>query len=133
MRLPARDDRGDIILGWLTRISVILAAAGLVLFDAISVGTTAMTLSDQGSLAAREASETFQESGSLQLAYEAAVASALEADADTLVDATTFTVDPDNTVHLTVSRTADSILLFRWSRTAEWAEVERRARGRSVA
>ena len=125
-------DRGDIVLGWLTKITVVLGVAGLFLFDAISIGTTAMNLSDQGSLAAREASEVFQQSGSLQDAYDAAVASVKEADPQNEVDPKTFRVDADNTVHLTVSRTASSILLFRWDKTAGWAQLEREAVGRSV-
>ena len=35
-----------------------------------------------------------------------------------------FTVDPDGTVHLVVSREAPTLVLFRWDRTAEWAHVE---------
>ena len=125
-------DRGDIVLGWLTKIVVALGLAGLVLFDAISVGTTAMSLSDQGAYAAREASEVWQQTDSVQKAYDAAVAAATEQNPQTAVDPATFRIDQDNTVHLTVSRTATSILLYRWGRTAEWAELDREAAGRSV-
>lgn len=125
-------DRGDIVLGWLTKIVVVLGLAGLVLFDAISVGTTAMSLSDQGAYAAREASEVWQQTDSVQKAYDAAVAAATEQNPQTAVDPATFRIDQDNTVHLTVSRTATSILLYRWGRTAEWAELDREAAGRSV-
>jgi hypothetical protein len=47
--------------------------------------------------------------------------------------AKTFRIDEDNTVHFTIRRTADSILLFRWDRSAEWAKISREASGRSVA
>lgn len=127
-----RGDRGDIILGWLTKIVAILALAGLVLFDAISVGSTAMNLSDQGAYAARQASEVWQQTDSVQKAYEAAWAAATEQNSQNVVDPATFRIDDDDRVHLTVSRTASSILLYRWGRTAEWAELEREASGRSV-
>lgn len=129
---PAPTDRGDIILGWLTKLAVVLGAAGIVLFDAISVGTTAMNLTDQGGYAAREASEVWQQTGSIQQAYDAAVASAVKQNPDNMVDTGSFRIDADNTVHLRISRTADSILLFRWDKTAGWAELDREAAGRSV-
>jgi hypothetical protein len=132
---PGGNDRqrGDIVLGWLTRIAVVLAIAGLGLFDAISVGTTAVSLSDQGNLAAREASEVWQSSDNVQAAYNAAVKSATEANPLNVVDPKTFSIDSDDTVHLTISRTATTIVLYHWGRTAEWAEISRTSQGRSVA
>lgn len=125
-------DRGDIILGWLTKLVVVLGVAGLFLFDAISLGTTAMNLSDQGSYAARQASEVWQTTNSMQEAYEAAAATATEQNAENVVVAKTFRIEEDNTVRFTIKRTADSILLFRWDKSAEWAKVSREAAGRSV-
>lgn len=129
---PAPNDRGDIILGWLTKITIILGVAGIFLFDAISVGTTAMSLTDQGGIAAREASEVWQQTGSIQRAYDAAAAAAVEQNPANEVAAGSFRIDADNTVHLRISRTASSLLLFRWDKTAGWAELDREARGRSV-
>ena len=126
-------DRGDIVLSWLTRIVVVLAIAGLGLFDAISVGTTAVSLTDQGNMAAREASEAWQTTDNVQAAYDAAVKAATEANPQNVVDPETFTIDQDNTVHLTVSRTATTILLYHWGRTAGWAELSRDGKGRSVS
>ena len=125
-------DRGDIVIGWLTKIVVVLGLAGLVLFDAISVGTTAVNLTDQGQHAAREASDVWQNTGSVQKAYDAAVASAVDLNPANVVDPETFRIDPDNTVHLKLGRTATTILLHHWDRTATWAVLEREAKGRSV-
>jgi hypothetical protein len=127
-----RSDRGDIVIGWLTKIVVGLGLAGLVFFDAISVGTTAVNLTDQGQHAAREASDVWQTTGSVQEAYDAAVASAKDQNPANVVDPATFRIDPDDTVHLRVGRTATTIVLYRWGRTATWAELEREAKGRSV-
>ncbi len=44
-----------------------------------------------------------------------------------------FTVDPDGTVHLVISRTADTMVIHRWDRIASWAEVRTTAKGRSVS
>lgn len=139
-RVPARDrhtgadrERGDIVLGWLTKIAIILFLAGLVLFDAISLGTTAVTLTDQGNYAAREASEVYQQTNDVQEAYLAAAAAASEQNGDNFVIPESFRVDTDNTVHLRVRRTATTILLYRWGRTAKWAVLERPGQGRSVS
>jgi hypothetical protein len=107
MRLLARlrasgpsttSDRGDIVMGWLTKIVAVLAVAGIGLFDAISIGTTAVTLTDQGSYAARDASETWKSTQNLQQAYNQAVASAIAQNRENVVDASTFRIDKDNTV-----------------------------------
>jgi hypothetical protein len=126
-------DRGDIVLSWLSKIVAVLALFGIVFFDAISVGSTAMNVSDQASYAAREASERWQETRSVQEAYEHAVEAAIEQNPLNVVDPKSFRIDADNTVHLRVSRTATTLVLFRWDRTAKWAVVERDAVGRSVA
>ena len=129
----AGPERGDIVLGWLTKIVVVLGIAGLGLFDAISIGTTAVNLTDQGNYAAREASERWQETQDVQAAYDAAVAAATEQNTQNVVNPKTFRIDADNTVHLTVGRTATTIVLYHWGRTAEWAELERTGTGRSVS
>jgi hypothetical protein len=36
-------------------------------------------------------------------------------------------------VHLTVTRTATTIVLYHWGRTAKWAELDRPGQGRSVS
>jgi hypothetical protein len=141
MRLSARlraargctCDRGDIVLGWLTRIVVVLGLAGIGLFDAISIGTTAVNLSDQGSYAAREASEVWQSTHSVQKAYDAAVEVATEQNPTNSIDTGSFRISEDNTVHLRIRREATTLILFRWDRTARWAQLEREAAGRSVA
>src|SRR3954468_19381752 len=114
------DDRGDIILGWLTRIAVFFGLAGLVLFDAISIGTTAMNVSDQGSVAAHDASEVWMSTKNVQLAYNAAVESAAKQDPSDVISTRDFKVDPDGTVHLTVSRTATTLVVFRIGPIKDW-------------
>jgi hypothetical protein len=45
-------ERGDIVLGWLVRLCVVILVAGLVLFDAISVGLAHMSVGDDAQAAA---------------------------------------------------------------------------------
>jgi hypothetical protein len=127
------DDRGDIILGWLTKLTVVLAIAGLGLFEAISIGTTIASVSDDGAYAAQQASSTWDDTKSLQKTYDAAVAAAAEQNPQDKVLVKGFSVDPDGTVHLRIARTARTLLLYRWSKTKPWTYIVRDAQGRSVA
>jgi hypothetical protein len=129
----AVDDRGGIVLGWLTKITVVLAVCGVFLFDGISVLSTQATVSDQGSYAARAASTAWEQTHDLQKAYDAAVAAAFEENAQNVVATKGFTADADGTVHLVISREAETLLLYRWSRTAKWTHVTSHAQGLDVS
>jgi len=126
-------DSGDILMSWLTKIVVVMAVAGIVVFEAVSVGVTATSMIDQGTYAAREASEAWQSTSSVQQAYDAALKVAVEANPQNAIDSASFRIDDDNTVHLTISRDATTLLLYRWDRTATWAELHREVSGRSIA
>jgi hypothetical protein len=127
------DERGGIVLGWVTRLVLFFSIAGVALFDAISIGTTAMTVADQGSTAAQAASEVWQTGNrDLQTAYDAAVASAAEQNGADVIATKDFKIDTDGTVHLTVSRTAPTLIVFRIGAIKSWTHVERRAQARSV-
>lgn len=125
-------DRGDIVMGWLTRLTVLFAVVGVGLFDAISVGTTTASVADQGQYAAQAASETWDGTHNVQAAYNAAVKAATEQDAQNEVSTKGFVIDPDGTVHLRISREARTLILYRWGRTAKWAKITRTAKARSL-
>ena len=127
-----RSERGDIVLTWLTKLAVIFGLAGIVLFDAISVGVTTSSVADQGSYAAREASETWGATKDLQKAYQTASSVAAERDSLNTVDPKSFTVEADGTVHLKISRTATTLVLDRIGPLKKLAHVEQTAAGRSV-
>jgi hypothetical protein len=126
------NERGDIVLGWITKLVVGFALAGVVLFDAMSVGTTMSAVADQGSFAARQAADTWSTTRDLQKAYLAASATATESNPLNVIDPKTFRVDPDGTVHLKISRTATTLVLYRIGFMKHLADVEQNAHGRSV-
>jgi hypothetical protein len=126
------DDRGGIVLGWLTRLAFFFSVAGLALFDAISIGVTATTVADQGSYAALQASEVWMTTKSVQQAYDAAVLAAAEENPANVVATRNFKVDEDGTVHLTMSRTATTLVIFRIGPIKDWAHIVRPASGKSV-
>ena len=129
---PVSGDRGGIVLGWLTKLTVGLALVGIVLFDAIAIGSTRATVADDGAFAAHEAADTWVETHDLQRTFAAATSAALERNATNEVSTKGFTVDPDGTVHLVISRTANTMIVYRWSRTAKWAEISTTAKARAA-
>lgn len=121
------------VLSWLAKITAVLGLVALVAFDGLAVASTTASVADQGSMAAREASEVWDATKNIQLAYNAAVASATEANPGNVVPTKGFSVDTDGTVHLVIRRESDTLLIHRWTRTAGWGMVEHEARGRSVS
>ncbi len=116
-------ERGDIVLGWLVRLCVVILVAGLVLFDAISVGLAHMSVGDDAQAAAQAAADSWHSHPDAQTAYDAAVAAIADRPADAAV-ADSFTVDADGTVRVRVDRTASTLMLFRVHRLAHYAGAD---------
>lgn len=127
------DDRGDIVLGWLTRVTLVLAVLGVIAFDAISIGTTRMTVQDQGDAAARAASETWLRTHDANASLAAATQSALEGNPLNVVIATSFRVEPDGTARFRIRRQASTLLVQRIGPLRKIATVSAPATGRSTA
>lgn len=126
------NERGDIVLSWLTKLAVIFGLAGIALFDGISVGVTHSSVADQGSFAAREASETWSATKDLQKAFLTASTVAAEQDSLNIVDPKSFRVDADGTIHLKISRTATTLVLYRIGPLKDLAWVQQDAAARSI-
>lgn len=120
---PGRDDSGGIVLGWLTKLVVVMALVGVLLFDGLSITTSRLSIEDQGFLAAREASSEWQRSGDVQLAYDAAVTAAIEANALNEVPPAAFAAAPDGTVDLDIRREAATLVVHRIGWIDDWALV----------
>lgn len=127
------DDRGDVIVSWLAKLVLVFGLVGVAGFDALSVALVPLSLADQSAAAARAASATWQQTGNAQYAYDQAVASALEADAGNSVSAASFSISPDDTVTLTVTRTPVTLLAHRIAPLAERLPRSQTADGRSVS
>ncbi len=120
---PVTSDRGDIVLGWLTKLVVVLSLLGLVGFDLISLGSTRFQAEDHAQSAVRAAARTWSGPASLQAAYEAAVAEVVQ-HGDT-IDPQSFSVAPDGTVTLTLLRTAPTLVVEKVPPLANYASVRR--------
>lgn len=117
-------DHGGIVLGWLVRLSVVLALAGLVAADGLSIAVTRMTTADDAAAAAAQAGAVWAQTRREDAAYAAAVDVARIADTDAVVPRSAFRVGPDGSVRLVVVRTARTLIASQVTLTARWAVVE---------
>lgn len=103
-------DAGSIVLGWLTKLTLVMAGFGLVAFDGISLVTTHFTAADKAGEAARAASaECVSSKGNVQRSYDAAYAVALEA--GDAIDTEGFSCLVDGAVRLTYRREAATLIM----------------------
>lgn len=117
------DDRGDIVLGWLTKLVASLTVLGVIGFDLISLGTTRFQAEDHAQSAVRAAHASYSSSKDLQAAYDAALAEVVE-HGDT-IDPQTFAIASDGTVTLTLHRTAPTMVVEKIAPLRTWADVQR--------
>ncbi len=116
-----RGDRGDIVVGWLVRLTVVLSVLGLLAFDGIALAVGRLQTEDRAQSAARVAVSTWAETKDVQRAYEAALA---RVDADSpgdTIEPTAFTVAPDGAVTLTLKHTSPTLLVEKLGATRAWA------------
>ena len=121
-------DRGDIVLGWLTRLTVTIAVLGVLAFDGVSLVKARFSAEDSAQTAARAAAEVFRDTHDVQKAYDAAYAVAVEHGAT--VDAPTFRPATDGSVTLTLRETAPTLVLRRVPPARGWADVAATVTGR---
>ena len=105
---PTPRDSGSIVIGWLARLIVVVAIAGVVLFDVISITAGHIGAEDDASQAATAASADYRANHSVQSAYNAAVDS-LPSSSETILTHG-FVIDSDGTVHLLLRRTIKTVL-----------------------
>lgn len=121
-RRASSADAGDIVLGWLTKITALLAVLGVIGFDAVSLGASFLHTEDAGQQAARRAAESYAGTKDLQAAYDAALLP-LMARGDT-IDPASFTVAPDGAVTLTLQHVTPTLLVERIPPLREYAVFE---------
>lgn len=120
---PVTSDRGDIVLGWLTKLVVVLSLLGVVGFDLISLASTRFQAEDHAQSAVRAAAAAWSGPLTLQAAYDAAVAEVVE-HGDT-IEAESFSVLPDGTVTLTLLRAAPTLVLEKVPPLEKHTQVRR--------
>lgn len=126
-RGPSGSDRGDIVLGWLTKVVASLALLGLIGFDAMSLAVARVQAEDSAQQAVRAAAATYASTRDLQAAYDSAVAKVAAA-GDT-IDPAGFGVASDGAVTLSLRRDAPTLLVEKVAPLRTYAEVVRTVTG----
>lgn len=106
-------DSGSIVVGWLTKLIVVLFLAGVVLFDFVSVGVARMTASDDANTAAQAAACDWWHEHNVQSAYAAAVA-AIPSPAERVLTRG-FQIESDGSVQLLLRRDVTTLVAYRIS------------------
>lgn len=120
--VSAASERGSIVFGWLARLTLVLGVLGLVAFETLSIAVAKVQLQDTGNTAAHAALDSYTASEhNTTMAYEAAASYADQH--DTKIVKKTFVITPDS-VTFEVKRTAPTLVLYRWDKTAKWAQIE---------
>ena len=113
-------DSGSIVLGWLTRLTLVIATLSLLGFDGIALVKTNFTANDHAGSAAVAGAEAYRQTKNVQQAYDAAV----EAASGDAIDPKSFTVDPSNgKIHLTVTETAETLWVHKIGALKKYALV----------
>ena len=113
-------DRGDIVLGWLTKLVVIIGLLGLVGFDGVSLAQARFQAADRATTAADAAADSFATTKTLQTAFNAAYATTRDGD---VIETKTFAIAPDGTVTLRLHHTATTLLLYRVKALQHYADA----------
>ena len=104
-------DRGSIVIGWLTKLIVVIAFVGVALFDSISIGAARLGATDDANNAAEAASADYRTYHNVNSAYQAAIQS-LPSDSES-IPAKTFQVQSDGTITLVLHRTTRTLVAYR--------------------
>ena len=124
---PRSSDDGSIVVGWMTKLAITAAIIGTLGFDGISVGLGHLSTSDDANNAAQAASQIFQQSHNLTLAYNAAHAALKPQET---ISSTDFTVASDGTATVSVTNTVHTLVFFRTSATKAWTVITVHATGK---
>jgi hypothetical protein len=123
-------DRGDIVLGWLTKLAAVLGVLGLIAFDGISLAQAHFQAADRATTAALAAADDYHTSHDIQRAFNAAYATV---SGDDTIEATTFQVGADGTVKLRLHHVATTLLLQRIGPLKHWTQIVETGEGRPAS
>ena len=120
MDLACRDN-GSVVLGWLTKLVVVIAIVGVALFDTLSIAAARLGATDDADTAAEAAVTAYHSSHNVQEAYQAAV-DTLPSDSESLPPQQ-FVVQPDGSVSLVLRRTTTTLVAHKIGPLKKYALV----------
>jgi Ca2+-binding RTX toxin-like protein len=113
-------DRGDIVLGWLSKLVAALLVLGLVAFDGISLAQARFQAADRATTAALAAADSYKQSRDLQKAYDAALATTQDGDT---IETKTFAIDTSGEVKLRLHHEAHTLFVKRIGALKHWTHA----------
>ncbi|MCU1590827.1 MAG: hypothetical protein JWP11_2083 [Frankiales bacterium] len=128
--MRAQGDRGDVVLGWLTKLVVVLGVLGLVAFDGISLAQARFEAADRATTAAAAAADDYKTSHDVQKAYNAAFATI---GANDSIETKTFSVAQDGTVTLRLHHVATTLVVGRIGPLKHFADAVETGMGRPAS
>ena len=120
-------ERGDIVLGWLTKLVLVISVLGVIGFDVISLGQARFQAADRAQIAATAAASSYASAKDVQKAYDAAFATLTGTDT---IETKTFTVRPDGTVELRLHHTGTTLLVEKIGPLKKYAEAVATGKGK---
>jgi hypothetical protein len=115
-----RSDRGDIVLGWLTRLVAVLGVFGLLAFDGVALVQSRFQADDRATTAASAAATAYASTHDAQQAFDAAYATVVDGDT---IETGTFAVAADGSVSLRLHHEAVTMLLQRVAPLRKYADA----------
>lgn len=106
-----RDDRGDVVLDWLVKVSVTLAILGVIVFDGISAGSLRLRVQDAANSAAFAAATNTGRGFTEQQATDAANQRLAEEYPDFTLVQGSIRQTPNGGVQLQVKGTARTVVM----------------------
>jgi len=125
-------DSGSIVMGWLTKVVLVLSLLGVAAFDGIALVSASFTADDHAQTIARLAADDYRQSKSPAHACATAHNEAL-LNGETLNcgDPKDFQVYQDGRVTLVIHRTASTLWLHRISFLKKYGELTSNGVGRA--
>jgi hypothetical protein len=105
-----RSDRGDIVLGWLTKVVVVLGVVALLGFDGVQVGLSSVQLQDQANDAATAARDSYAQHHDVATALTAAQDAAKADNSANVIVRGTFLVERDGAASVTLTRPIHTVV-----------------------
>lgn len=127
LRAASWDDAGTIVLGWLTKVALVLGVLGLLAFDGISLLRTDFSAADQATTAASAAADAYKSSHDVQVSYDAALA-AVAGNGDT-IETGSFAVGPAGSVTLVLHSTATTLWIKDVGPLRGWTDISATGEG----
>ena len=120
-------------MSWLLKLAITLSLCALPVYDAMSITSTMGAVAEVGAFSAHAAATQWQENNDVQDAYDAAVVAAAEKNPQDRVNPKDFRIEPDGTVHLSIERTAKTILVYRLGPISDWSKIHQWASARPTS